>query len=515
MTQVTLNGHVYSDDGSAARDMQGGGVRNWLLPMLSDTMTEVAAIGASVTAAAASATTASNWAAQLGAPVSGGEYSAKYWAQQAASYAQAVNPSFSDHTHITLTTPLLPPVRPALLLDFANSQAVDSRIVFSRGSTATRWNAQGVMETVAAGQPRIDFDPKTGQCIGLLMEPAATNHLLYSSDIANAAWGKAGSSAGGAVVIKGVPLVKLVENTGTGLHSVHQSLALAAGDYRCASIYVYAAERSLVRVVLYNAAAMVDVRLNTATGDLTITTSGTPGTYYAGAQDCGGGLWRVWCSLTQPAGQSSIKIEAMPCDAGGSPSYLGNGASGIYIGGAQVEQRYMPTSYIATTSGAVTRSGDAAHLPASTVPGGLSSAVGSAWMCATFRSVNPSTVGVLASMGNADSGRMIYQGGSSNPIIASNDGTTTCASTGSVSIGQRTSAASSYGAAGQLCTRDGLTPVSVAFDGQMGAEASPGLLAIGSIAGGSLPAHAHIHQLAWWPQQFSASALQEMTRYGS
>ena len=36
-----LNGHVYSDDGSAARDMQGGGVRNWLLPMLSDAAVEI------------------------------------------------------------------------------------------------------------------------------------------------------------------------------------------------------------------------------------------------------------------------------------------------------------------------------------------------------------------------------------------------------------------------------------------------------------------------------------------
>lgn len=41
MTQVTFNGHVYSDDGSAARDMQGGGVRNWLMPMLSDAAVEI------------------------------------------------------------------------------------------------------------------------------------------------------------------------------------------------------------------------------------------------------------------------------------------------------------------------------------------------------------------------------------------------------------------------------------------------------------------------------------------
>lgn len=72
MTAVTINGHAYSDDGSQSRDMQGYGYRDWLLPMLSDTMTEAAAIGASVAAAAgsagdasASATAAQNYAAAL------------------------------------------------------------------------------------------------------------------------------------------------------------------------------------------------------------------------------------------------------------------------------------------------------------------------------------------------------------------------------------------------------------------------------------------------------------------
>ena len=68
MTQVTLNGHVYSDDGSAARDMQGGGVRNWLLPMLSDAAVEINLAKAAQThadAAAASAAAAANYAAAL------------------------------------------------------------------------------------------------------------------------------------------------------------------------------------------------------------------------------------------------------------------------------------------------------------------------------------------------------------------------------------------------------------------------------------------------------------------
>ncbi len=38
MTNIVANGNAYSDDGSSSRDMQGGGFRQWLLPMLRDTM---------------------------------------------------------------------------------------------------------------------------------------------------------------------------------------------------------------------------------------------------------------------------------------------------------------------------------------------------------------------------------------------------------------------------------------------------------------------------------------------
>lgn len=38
MTQVTVNGNKYSDDGSTPRDMNNGGFRQQLLPMISDTM---------------------------------------------------------------------------------------------------------------------------------------------------------------------------------------------------------------------------------------------------------------------------------------------------------------------------------------------------------------------------------------------------------------------------------------------------------------------------------------------
>lgn len=51
MTQVTVNGHPYSDDGSAARDMLNGGAKTWFLPLVSDVMSEAGAAAASAVSA--------------------------------------------------------------------------------------------------------------------------------------------------------------------------------------------------------------------------------------------------------------------------------------------------------------------------------------------------------------------------------------------------------------------------------------------------------------------------------
>jgi hypothetical protein len=50
VTQITVNGNTYSDDGTAARDMTQGGHRQWLLPMIGDVI--VGAQATIVTAAA-------------------------------------------------------------------------------------------------------------------------------------------------------------------------------------------------------------------------------------------------------------------------------------------------------------------------------------------------------------------------------------------------------------------------------------------------------------------------------
>ena len=61
-----------------------------------------------------------------------------------------------------------PAIRPSFLLDFANSGRVDPRISCARASTATCYGCDGKLRTVAANVPRIDYNPATGKCLGLL-----------------------------------------------------------------------------------------------------------------------------------------------------------------------------------------------------------------------------------------------------------------------------------------------------------------------------------------------------------
>lgn len=80
----------------------------------------------------------------------------------------------------------LPDLRPSLLLDFANSGRVDPRMQSTRASAATCFGPDGKLRTVAANVPRIDYDPVTGSCLGLLLEEARTNLWLNSATAAAA-----------------------------------------------------------------------------------------------------------------------------------------------------------------------------------------------------------------------------------------------------------------------------------------------------------------------------------------
>lgn len=90
-------------------------------------------------------------------------------------------------------------------LRFADG-VLPSGITCTRASVATYFDSTGLLQTAAADTARITHDPATGACLGLLVEPAATNALQWCRDLSNAWWTKTNMTAAlTATGIDGVP----------------------------------------------------------------------------------------------------------------------------------------------------------------------------------------------------------------------------------------------------------------------------------------------------------------------
>jgi uncharacterized protein YmfQ (DUF2313 family) len=226
----------------------------------------------------------------------------------------------------------------------------------SRASTATYFDAAGVLQTAAANVARMDYDPVTHITKGLLLEPAATNMLPYSDQFDNTAWTKTRVS-----VIPDATLApdgtmtadKIVEDTSNNTHIVASaSFPISASTTYCWSIFAKAAERKTIRVRAADSSgligeAIVDLQTRAViSGGAAVTVA-----------PLDNGWFRISFSATTGAAAATINFQVwIYTDAGGT--YQGDGVSGLYVWRAQLEAGTRATSAIATTATAVTRAAD-------------------------------------------------------------------------------------------------------------------------------------------------------------
>jgi hypothetical protein len=197
----------------------------------------------------------------------------------------------------------------------------------------------------------------------LLLEPQRTNLCIRSQELSDAAWVKTRTTvtADAAIAPDGTTTADLlVEDTSNNTHIVQQTITLTAASHTM-SVFVKASGRSWVSL-FNNSVANVVANFDVSTG--TVGTVGAAAT--ANIQAFGNGWWRCSMTFTGVAGANALLVRLGTADA--TPSYLGDGASGALLWGAQVEAGAVPSSYIPTVAATVTRNADSLFFPYTAPP---------------------------------------------------------------------------------------------------------------------------------------------------
>lgn len=224
--------------------------------------------------------------------------------------------------------------RPAMAMDFT-SGTLDSRVTFTRASTATRVNASGLIESVAINAPRFDYDPVSRAPKGLLVEEQRTNLLTYSEDFSNAAWSvNWGGGRSISTNVSTAPDGTLSVDSFTaisGASGVGQAVAVTAGVTYSFSVWINTTNANIL------ARTVSDGGIGTDPKSITVTNTN--------------GLL-VRSTLTWTESVTGTRYVGVSCSPSGSAE----------IWGAQLEAGSFATSYIPTVAAQVTRSADNASM---------------------------------------------------------------------------------------------------------------------------------------------------------
>lgn len=231
-------------------------------------------------------------------------------------------------------------------------------MTFARtGDTATRVNSSGLIETVLANKPRLDYT--SGGCPKLLLEPQRTNLFTYSDQFNDASWTKnqATITANSVTSPDGTTNAdNLLETATTDTHLVYKTFSATSGTDYSVSVFVKANGRNFAYIYFLAAAGtFVDSK---AWFDLS---SGTIGTTNSGITSTITNFGNGWFRITakRSASATNTGYVAIGCsNADNVVSYAGDITKGIYLYGAQAEASAYATSYIPTTTASVTRNAD-------------------------------------------------------------------------------------------------------------------------------------------------------------
>ena len=239
----------------------------------------------------------------------------------------------------------------------------DGDFTHSRGSTATRVNKDGLIETVATNVPRLDYpliDGVVQDCPALLLEPQRGNFGRYSEQLSSWVKNRATSADNQTISPDGSQTAgKATVTTASGSHAIYinQFSSVTSGADYVLTLFVKKATTKYVR--LEEGYSNYGVIFNFDTEE--ITTKGNASFSDIGVEKYPNGWYRL--SVHFIVGSTSTSQPALYIlkDSDATQSYTGTDES-VFLWGLQMEAGTYHTSYIKNAStGTTTRSADACN----------------------------------------------------------------------------------------------------------------------------------------------------------
>ena len=268
-----------------------------------------------------------------------------------------------------------PDESPTLDLNFAGSKQLDPRVTFSRSSSATYMDDNGLIITAQSNVPRFDHQYANGevQSLGLLIEEQRVNLLLRSEELDNnAVWATDLSSvtitSNSVMSPAGVVTADTITEAATNTqHNRYQSVGLVSAVPYTFSVFFK--PNTVTRVSLgfgyagIGGGGQAFFNLSSGTVISTVASGTDPGTNLsASITPYPNGWYRCTFTVTPSRTDLTYYASLNLRDINLNYVYQGNTSNNLYVWGAQLEQGSFPTSYIPTTTATVTRSRDDATL---------------------------------------------------------------------------------------------------------------------------------------------------------
>jgi hypothetical protein len=227
-------------------------------------------------------------------------------------------------------------------------------------------NANGLIESVASGVPRLDYYTSGGTagCPALLVEPSAQNVALRSAGVdVSGTWQRSNMSVTTGItspegLTTAFDIVESSDVTAQTHELAQTGFSVVSGTAYTFSLFIKAGTNNRNLRLAVGGANFVGspvATFNPVSGSVVAS-----GDCVASVENYGNGWFR--CRITATADLTGNSFLGIYTASGTSASYIGNGSGSVQVWGAQAEASSIPTSYIPTTAAPVTRNAEVINL---------------------------------------------------------------------------------------------------------------------------------------------------------